>query len=318
MAAGLVLSGAAAAPAQEAPLQVVATTGMIADAARGVGGERAQVRALMGSGVDPHGYRATRSDVTALARADLVLWHGLNLEAQMRPLLEELGESGASFPVAEALPKEKLQPLAADGSDSEGHDPHVWMDVALWSGILPGVRDQMCALRPADCPVFAANAEAYAGRLAALEARAREAAATVPPERRVLVTAHDAFGYFGAAYGFEVEGVQGVSTESEAGLKRVGDLVEILVSRGIGAVFVESSVSDRNLRALVEGAAARGRKVAIGGELFSDAMGPAGSYEGTYPGMMDHNFATIVQALGGAAQGQIAAQEAARAERGTP
>ncbi len=316
--AGLALMGFAAfASAQEAPLQVVATTGMIADAARALGGARAEVRALMGPGVDPHGYRATRSDVTALARADLVLWHGLNLEAQMRGLLEELGETGASFPVAEALPKDRLRAHEEAGG-SAAYDPHVWMDAGLWAGILPGIRDQMCALRPADCSVFAANAEAYAAELAALDARAREAVASVPPERRVLVTAHDAFGYFGAAYGFEVEGVQGISTESEAGLKRVGDLVELLVSKGIGAVFVESSVSDRNLRALIEGAAARGHRVAVGGELFSDAMGEAGTYEGTYPGMIDHNLATVVQALGGEAQAQIAAQEAARAGKGAP
>lgn len=317
--AGRAPEGSGAAAAQEAaPFVVVATTGMIADAARAVGGERAQVRALMGPGVDPHGYRATRSDVKALARADLVLWHGLNLEAQMRDLLQDLGESGSSLPVAEFLPKEKLLPLAADGGESEGYDPHVWMDAALWAGVVPTIRDEMCDLRPEDCPVFEVNAQAYLDALAALEARAQEAVATLPAASRVLVTAHDAFRYFGKAYGFEVEGVQGVSTESEAGLKRVGDLVEILVSRGIAAVFVESSVSDRNLRALIEGAAARGRQVKIGGELYSDAMGEPGTYEGAYPGMIDHNLATIVQALGGRAEAQLAAQAAAQKETAQP
>ncbi len=207
---------------------VVATTGMIADAARQVGGDLVEVRGLMGPGVDPHSYRQTRSDIVAMARADVVLWHGLYLEAQMEEFLQDLGERGTTYAVAETLPRDLL--LGHDDYEDK-FDPHVWM---------------------------------------------------VPD-----------------AYGFEVIGVQGISTESEAGLRRIADLVDVLVDRQIGAVFVESSVSDRNIRALIEGAAAKGHKVVIGGELFSDAMGEPGTYVGTYIGMLDHNATTIAGALGG-------------------
>lgn len=285
-----------AARASGAPLDIVATTGMIADAARAVGGDLVQVRALMGPGVDPHAYRQTRTDILAMARADLVLWHGLYLEAQMEQFLRDLGRKRRVVAVAEALPRDALR-----GHDdyADKFDPHVWMVPDLWRGVVQAVQAALTEARPADAATFAANAGAYLADLSRVGTYARETLAHVPPEARVLVTAHDAFGYFGAAYGFEVLGIQGISTESEAGLARIRDMVDLLVTRGIGAVFVESSVSDRNVRALIEGAAARGHKVAIGGELFSDAMGPEGTYEGTYVGMIDHNATVIASALGG-------------------
>ena len=280
----------------EAPLNVVATTGMIADAARQVGGEHVEVQALMGPGVDPHSYRQTRTDIAALARADLVLWHGLYLEAQMEELMEKLAARQPVVAVAEALPQDRL---LAYGAYEGRWDPHVWMDPVLWSDVVGAVQRALSEARPAAAADFARNAEAYRRELAGLAEFAERASASVPEGRRVLVTAHDAFGYFGAAYGFEVLGIQGISTESEAGLARIRELVDLLVARDIGAVFVETSVPDRNVRALVEGAAARGHDVRIGGELFSDAMGEPGSYEGTYLGMIDHNVTTIARALGG-------------------
>ena len=268
---------------------------MIADAARQVGGDLVEVRALMGPGVDPHAYRQTRSDIVAMTRADLVLWHGLYLEAQMEDFFHQLAKRRTVVAVAEALPKELLH-----GHDdyADKYDPHVWMTPVLWQHVVSEVQRALTDLRPEAAETFAANAAAHLADLDRLATYASENMARVPETARLLVTAHDAFGYFGAEYGVEVLGIQGISTESEAGLNRISTLVELLVDRGISAVFVESSVSDRNMRALIEGAAAAGHTVQIGGELYSDAMGPDGTYEGTYLGMIDHNVTVIAGALG--------------------
>jgi len=279
-------------------LTVVATTGMIADAARQVGGDLVSVTALMGPGVDPHAYRQTRSDIVATAQADLVLWNGLYLEAQLEEFLLDVAETRPVVAVAEAIAPTQL----IGSEDYEGRfDPHVWMNPNLWSRVVLATRDAMIAVDPDNAATFTANAAAHLDELADLAVYSQTVLASVPAESRVLVTAHDAFNYFGAAYGFEVVGIQGISTESEAGLQRIAELVDMLVARGIGAVFVETSVSDRNIRALIEGAAAQGHEVVIGGELFSDAMGAPGTYEGTYLGMIDHNVTVISRALGGAA-----------------
>ncbi len=282
----------------QSPLKVVATTGMIADAARQIGGDLVEVRALMGPGVDPHAYRQTRTDILAMTRADLVLWHGLYLEAQMEDFMHSLGARRTVVAVAEELPRNVL--LAHDDYENR-YDPHVWMDPDLWSKVVVSVRDALIAARPEGEALFRANAENHLEDVAALSDYAKQVLATVPEETRVLVTAHDAFNYFGRAYDFEVLGIQGISTQSEAGLNRVSELVDTLVERRIGAVFVESSVSDRNMRALIEGAAAKGQEVTVGGQLFSDAMGRDGTYEGTYIGMIDHNVTAITRALGGEA-----------------
>ena len=280
----------------EGRLSVVATTGMIADTARVLGGAGYAVEGLMGPGVDPHAYRQTRTDILAMTRADAVLWHGLYLEAQMEDFLLDLGRSRPVVAVGEAVPQE----LRIAHDDYAGRaDPHVWMDPELWIHVARAIAETLGELRPDDA--LAGSLAAYEAELAALASYARETLATVPEDARVLVTAHDAFNYFGRAYGFEVLGIQGISTESEAGVRRVSELVDRLVADRIGAVFVESSVSDRAMRALIEGAAAQGHEVAIGGELYSDAMGEEGSYEGTYLGMIDHNVTTIARALGGTA-----------------
>ena len=301
LAAAALVAGLAApagAARAETPLSVVATTGMIADAAREVGGAHVEVQALMGPGIDPHSYRQTRSDIAAMTRADLVLWHGLYLEAQLESFLLELAERRPVAAVAEALPDNLL--IGHDDYPDK-HDPHVWMNPNLWARVVLAIRDALSEAAPEHAGTFRANAEAYAAELAALAGYASEVLASVPAERRVLVTAHDAFNYFGSAYGFEVVGIQGISTESEAGLARIAELVDLLVARDVGAVFVESTVSDRNVRALVEGAAAAGHEVVVGGELFSDAMGAPGTYEGRYVGMIDHNATVIARALGGEA-----------------
>lgn len=278
-----------------APLNLVATTGMIADAARVICGDAADVTALMGAGIDPHSYRQTRSDIVAMTRADLVLWNGLFLEAQLEPFLVGLSDRKNVVAVGEAVPQDRL--LRHAGYEGKP-DPHVWMVPELWQIVVGAIKDAVSAAAPDRADVFAANAQAYLEQVTALADYARDTLAAIPDETRVLVTAHDAFGYFGQAYGFQVEGIQGLSTESEVGLQRIGALVDLLVTRQIKAVFVESSVSDRNIRALVEGAAARDHEVRIGGELFSDAMGQPGTYEGTYIGMIDHNVTVIARALG--------------------
>jgi len=296
LATGAALWGAGGAWAQAARLAVVATTGMIADTARVVGGDLVEVRALMGPGIDPHSYRQTRSDIAALTRADLVLWHGLYLEAQMKEFLLRLAERSPVVAVGEAVPEaSRIRHAAYEGR----FDPHVWMVPDLWMSVVDRIAETLSTARPDAGEVFTANARAYKADLARPGVYAQGVLGSVPEAARVLITAHDAFSYFGRAYGFEVEGIQGVSTESEAGLARIGDLVEILVTRSIGAVFVESTVSERNVRALIEGAAARDHAVRIGGELFSDAMGLPGTYEGSYRGMIDHNVTTIARALGG-------------------
>jgi manganese/zinc/iron transport system substrate-binding protein len=271
---------------------------MIGDAARQIGGDLVDVRALMGPGVDPHAYRQTRSDIVAMANADLVLWHGLFLEAQMEDFMHGLEEVGAVVAVAESLPRNLL---IGNEDYADKFDPHVWMNPNLWSRVVLNVRDALIKVRPESENIFRANADAHLIELQQLAQYTTLVLSSVPADSRVLISAHDAFNYFGNAYGFEVMGIQGISTESEAGLQRIAKMVETLVDRKIGAVFVESSVSDRNVRALIEGAAAAGHEVIIGGTLFSDAMGDDGTYEGTYLGMIDHNATVISRALGGEA-----------------
>jgi manganese/zinc/iron transport system substrate-binding protein len=282
--------------AAEGVLSIVATTGMIADTARRIGGDLVSVKALMGPGVDPHAYRQTRTDILAMAKADLVLWNGLFLEAQMEELLLEMGKRTSVHAVAEAVPAD--QRIAHDDY-ADRQDPHVWMDPTLWRDVALAIRDAMIEVAPDHQAVFEANTKEFLAELDALQAYSQAALTSVPEKARVLLTAHDAFNYFGRAYGYEVIGIQGISTESEAGLNRMTELVDMLVARKIGAVFVESSVSDRSIKALIEGAASRGHQVKIGGELYSDAMGAPGTYEGTYIGMIDHNVTVIAGGLGG-------------------
>ncbi|MEX2641915.1 MAG: zinc ABC transporter substrate-binding protein [Acetobacterales bacterium] len=281
----------------EAAYRIVATIGMVSDIASNVAGDRAEVEALMGSGVDPHLYTTTRSDMARLLRADVVFYNGLLLEGKMSDALIRVATRGKPvFAVTELL-DEKF--LLAPPEFQGHHDPHVWMDPSAWIRAVDVVRDRLSTYDPPGKDDYARNAEAYKATLRELDVYAERVLGTVPESSRVLVTAHDAFNYFGRRYGYEVVGIQGMSTESEAGVKQIGALLDMLVDRKIGAVFVETTVSERNIRALIEGAAARGHEVTVGGSLFSDAMGEPGTYEGTYLGMMDHNVTAIARALGG-------------------
>lgn len=297
LASAAVLAAPLAVQAEE-KLTIVTTTGMIADAARAVGGDLVEVTALMGPGVDPHAYRQTRSDIVAMVGADLVLWNGLYLEAQLEGFLLNLSERQPVVAVAQALSPDAL---IAHEDYAGRFDPHVWMDPALWVQVVNTTAMALSDLSPENAAVFAGNAARYIAETESLARYAQDVLATVPEASHVLISAHDAFGYFGAAYGFEVIGIQGISTESEAGLQRIAALVDLLVTRDVRAVFVETSVSDRNIRALIEGAASRGHEVVIGAGLYSDAMGAPETYEGTWIGMIDHNVTAIARALGGQA-----------------
>lgn len=298
-ACAAVLTGLAPNPsrAAAAPIRIVATTGMIADIVRSVGASRVEVRQLMGAGVDPHLYKATRSDISTMIDADMVFYNGLLLEGKMTDAFERVAASGKPvYAVTELIDESSL--ITPEGST--GHfDPHVWMDPRSWMKAVEVVRDRLSAFDPGNAGDYAANAARLLEDIAALDEYAKGALERVPASQRILVTAHDAFSYFGKRYGFEVHGIQGISTESEAGLKSIETLVNLIVEKRLPAVFVESTISERSIEALVAGAKARGHTLSIGGRLFSDAMGPPGTYEGTYIGMIDHNVTEIAAALGG-------------------
>ncbi len=279
--------------------RVVCTVGMVADIVREVVGEQAEVQGIIGEGVDPHLYSPTRNDIAALQSADVIFYSGLMLEGKMADALVKVARTGKPvYAVTEEIEASYLlEPPGAVGHA----DPHVWMDVKAWSQATRVVADALGTYDSKHAPVYRDNAERYRAELAKLDTYAKSVIASIPREQRVLVTAHDAFNYFGRAYGIAVQGIQGISTESEAGLQDIRRLIDYIVEKRVRAVFVETSVADKNVRALIEGAEARGHSLVIGGSLFSDAMGKPGTYEGTYLGMIDHNATTIARALGGEA-----------------
>jgi manganese/zinc/iron transport system substrate-binding protein len=280
------------------PYRVTTTVGMVHDIVVNVAGEKAEVVALMRPGVDPHLYKPTRDDVAHLMRADIVFYSGLKLEGRLADTLEKLAARKPVHAVTRLIAPGFL--LSPDGF--EGHpDPHVWMDVTAWIDATRAVADALAEFDPANADQYRRNADDYLNRLRALDEYARRSIESIPQGARVLITSHDAFNYFGRAYGLTVMGVQGLSTESEAGLRRINQLVDFLVENDVRAVFVESSVPTKNIEALIEGARSRGHVVRIGGELFSDAMGDLGTYEGTYIGMIDHNVTLVTRGLGGKA-----------------
>lgn len=290
-------------------LRIVATTGMIGDVARRIAGDRAVVEVLMGPGVDPHLFQPTRDDMRRILAADVIFYNGLLLEGRMTDALVRAATDGRRVHAVTELidPQYLAQPEDLEGKD----DPHVWMDPTAWSKAAIVIRDRLIERDPDGASTFHQNTTTLLEEFERLDQYCLRVLHSVPIEQRVLVTAHDAFGYFGRRYGYEVLGIQGLSTESEAGVRDIERLVDLLVTRRVGAVFVESTVSDRNVKALIAGAKSRGHTVVIGGELFSDALGPADTYEGTYVGMIDHNATTIARALGGQApprgmQGKLA------------
>jgi len=298
--AALVLVGCGRIPEKTLPdfsnrtIDVVATTGMVGDIVEQVGGDRLNVTTLMGPGIDPHLYKASEGDVERLDEADIIFYSGLHLEAKLAEVFEKMGDSIVTVPVTDLIPRSELHVV---GAGAYTYDPHVWFDVSLWSQAVESVRRTLVEVDPTHAAEYDARAQAYQDELTALDAYVLAEANTIPADKRVLITAHDAFGYFATAYGFEVLGLQGVSTATEAGAGDVQELANFIVENQIPAIFVESSVSPRTVRALQEAVRAQGFDVQIGGSLYSDAMGNPGTEAGTYIGMVRHNIDTIANAL---------------------
>jgi manganese/zinc/iron transport system substrate-binding protein len=275
-------------------LKVTTTIAQIGDIVTNVGGEHVEVQSLMGQGIDPHLYQASQGDIGKLNNADIIFYNGLHLEGKMGDILNKMSKDKPTVAVGESFPDELL--LTADG-DSDKKDPHIWFDITLWTHAVEAVTETLVEQDEENAAFYEENAAVYIEKLKELDAYGKEKIASIPEGSRVLVTAHDAFKYFGEAYGMEVTGLQGLNTDAEFGLRDVQSIIDLLVERNVKAVFVESSISEDSINAVVKGAESRGHTVVIGGELYSDAMGEAGTEAGTYLGMFKHNIDTIVEAL---------------------
>ena len=277
-------------------LQIVATTGMIGDAVAIIAGDKADVTVLMGPGVDPHLYKATQGDLNALRSGDIIFYNGLHLEGKMQEVFDRLATTKKVFPVAAGIPESKLRTVAQVNGIST-HDPHIWFDVQLWMLAVAEIGKQLSASDPTNAAFYATQTTKYLEQLAALDVFVKEKMSAIPETHRTLITSHDAFGYFGAAYGIRVKGLQGISTAAEFGLKDITDMVNMIIAEDIKAVFVESSVSEKSIQAVIEGCHQKNHNIKAGGTLYSDAMGAAGTPEGNYIGMVTHNVEVIYAAL---------------------
>ncbi len=278
------------------PANVVVTVGMIGDVVKNVGGECVEVTTIMGAGVDPHLYQASARDVRTFSNADIIFYSGYTLEGQLGDVLDRFAERKPTV----AVSPNSIEPtelISVEGFYSI--DPHLWMDVSLWAKIVPTIATSLSELNPDCAETFSANAEAYVIQLEGLHCWIAEAIATIPEKQRLMVTAHDAFGYYGRAYGLEVAGIQGVSTESEAGIADIRAMAELIAERNVPAVFIESTINPRTVQAVVDAAKQAGHEVKLGEALYSDAMGEEGTYGGTYIGMLYTNTRHITEALGG-------------------
>lgn len=276
-------------------IRVTCTIGMITDAVEIIGGETVEAIGLMGPGIDPHVYKPSAGDIRALGDADIIFYGGLHLEGRMIDTFEKIRKSGKpTVPVSESVPEEELHQSADFGGE---YDPHIWFDVPLWKIAVTTIADALSEEFPDHADLFAENLAAYLVKLDELDTYIREQVDRVPEYQRVLVTAHDAFGYFGTRYDFEVIGLQGINTANEAGAGDVQNLAQYIVDNEIRAIFVESSVPWSTIEAVQKASQAKGWDVEIGGELFSDALGDEGTPEGSYIGMVTHNINTIVGAL---------------------
>jgi manganese/zinc/iron transport system substrate-binding protein len=303
VAAGLLaLSGCVAAPPSgtepvgDRRLRVTTTTNFLTDTVARIGGDRVEVTGLMGPGVDPHLYRASAGDVQALRGADVILYCGLQLEGRMGDLFADLAERQLTSAVTDGIPREQL---LAGPEEGEEHDPHVWFDISLWSLVSESIAGTLVERDPAHAAGYRARLDSYLAELDALDAEIARRLATIPPRRRVLVTSHDAFAYFGRRYQLEVAGIQGISTAAEATTADVERVAQLVAERGVPAVFVESSVPRQTIDALLAAAAQQGARIHVGGELYTDAAGNPGTPEGTYIGMLRANADRIADGLTG-------------------
>jgi len=275
-------------------IRIVATTGMIGDAVKRIAGDHAEVISLMGPGVDPHLYKATHGDLRHLTEADIIFYNGLHLEGKMGEVFEKLARTKPVVAIGEEIPDNRLRKVPGFQG---AFDPHIWFDVNLWAEAVGIISTRLQSYDSIHASEYAIRSNRYVGQLDSLDQSVREAIAAIPESQRVLITAHDAFGYFGDAYGIEVRGLQGISTLSEFGLRDVTELVNFIIARKVKAIFVETSVSGRSIEAVVEGCREKGWNVSIGGSLYSDAMGASGTPQGSYMGMVHANVRTIVESL---------------------
>lgn len=275
-------------------MKVVTTTGILKDAVVNIVGDAADVESVMGSGVDPHLYKATQGDLNKLTEADVIIYNGLHLEGKMGEVLEKLSRLKTVIAAAEGITEAALR---SSPQFQDSHDPHVWFDVSLWQQVVAHLSQELQQKDPQHAALYQKQTEVYLQKLAALHEEVKAEIASIPESQRILITAHDAFGYFGDAYDIEVRGLQGISTVSEFGLQDVSSLVKYIADNKIKAVFVESSVSPKAIEAVVEGSRKRGHQVRIGGTLYSDALGADNTSEGTYEGMVRYNVKAIVSSL---------------------
>ncbi len=277
-------------------LYIVTTTQMIADAVRNIAGDKAEVVSLMGPGIDPHFYKATQGDLKKLTDADIIFYNGLHLEGKMQDVFEKFAKKKTVIAVTKDIPKEELI-VSSDQGEEIIYDPHVWHDAALWSMVTIPIKDALLKWNSLADLSYQSRAEDYFKELNNLDNKLRQEIASIPKEQRLLITSHDAFNYYGKTYDIEVQGLQGISTVSEIGIKDITKMVDLIIKRKVKAVFVESSVNERNLQAVIQGCKKKGWEVKVGGTLFSDAMGDDDTPEGTYIGMIQHNTNAIVNAL---------------------
>ncbi|MFV0571675.1 MAG: metal ABC transporter solute-binding protein, Zn/Mn family [Xanthomarina gelatinilytica] len=276
-------------------LNIVTTTTMITDLVKNIGGEKINLQGLMGSGVDPHSFKASEGDVSKLANADIIFYGGLHLEGKLVEVFEKMSRQNIkTIAVSDALDKTTL---IASELFPGNYDPHIWFNIDYWIQITQYVADQLSKTDPENKLFYETNAKNYIEKLEVLKEEVITTIQTLPKEKRILVTAHDAFSYFGKAYDFEVVGLQGLSTATEAGVQDVQKLATFIIDKKVKAIFVESSVPKRTIEALQAAVPSKGHDVSIGGTLYSDALGNAGSREGTYIGMFQYNVNTIVNAL---------------------
>jgi manganese/zinc/iron transport system substrate-binding protein len=267
---------------------------MIADLVRNIGGDYIQVTSLMGPGIDPHLYKASASDIRKLEDADVIFYNGLHLEGKMVEIFESLSERKKVSALADSIPEEKL--LSVQQGSSQ-HDPHIWFDVDLWSLTIDGIVEVLSDIDSEHTVSFVSNAQEYKKQLSDLGNFVRTEVARIPRERRVMVTSHDAFRYFGRAYDVDVVGIQGISTASDYGLKDLERVIDTIITRNVRSIFIETSVSKKSIQAVQEGVRSKGHEITIGGEMFGDALGNPGTPEGTYIGMIRHNVETLLKGL---------------------
>ena len=277
-------------------LYIVTTTQMIADAVRNIAGDEAEVISLMGPGVDPHYYKATQGDLEKLTKADIIFYNGLHLEGKMQDVFEKFSKQRMVVAVSKDIAENELIVTSDQGQETI-HDPHIWHSVNLWKNVVPVITESLVSKDSENASSYEENGSVFIEKLTNLDETTSAAISQIPKQQRLLITSHDAFNYFGKTYDIEVKGLQGISTVSEIGIKDITEMVDLIIKRKVKAVFVESSVNERNLKAVIEGCKKKDWEVKIGGTLFSDAMGDDDTPEGTYIGMIRHNTNAIVKAL---------------------